>query len=521
LSLSRQAMQGHNMTTFHNPFFRHSGLDLACPGPDPGESRNYLKILDSGLRRNDKISCFMSLRKGLNILLRLWLLMTIISLTVLSGCATDFNRMRAKHTEEFQETLTQKSKDLIMAGEPLDLNSCIKIALENNLDIRIADIKGKLAGIDRNIAFSNFLPYIDVQVIRVNNNEQQLQKAMGNYLAMADQNITQSVISAQLAVLNPQTFLLYSAYKKGEDIQFLVAERVRQAIRLQVTALYMACLSQEASGKAIEASVEQAKTLMKEMEALYREGLVLKSSLEDTRTFLTSQQNRLAENQRLRKSSKAELMEAMGLSPLVDVTLKGVPSLDVKDEELTNQIYEALINRPEMRIADRNIAIKEDAVKIAIADFLPMIGLFSEYTTSSNSYQYYESILSYGIGGMLTIFDGFANIQDYRAAKQELSQATVEREQSCLKIMLEVIKARDLLKKAEEMKTLLSKEAEASSSSLREIQAQWDEGMVTSSDKLKAISRLTTAEANLALADYQYQVAAAAMMDVMGLSGKE
>jgi hypothetical protein len=220
------------MTTFHNPFFRHSGLPSSAVAMlrrvDDPESGNYLKILDSGpfdkltalskverLRRNDKISCFMSLRKSLNISLRLWLLMTIISLTVLSGCATDFNRMRARHTEEFQETLTQKSKDLIKAGEPLDLNSCIKIALENNLDIRIADIKGKLAGIQRDIAFSYFLPYIDVQVTRLENNEQQLQKAMGAYVAMADRNITQSVISGQLAIFNPQTWFIYNAFSKG------------------------------------------------------------------------------------------------------------------------------------------------------------------------------------------------------------------------------------------------------------------------------------------------------------------
>lgn len=417
--------------------------------------------------------------------------------------------------------LAQKTQDLVRIDQPLDLDACINIAMENNLDIKVAEINGNLAEIDRKIAFSNFLPYVEVQVVRVNNNEQQLQKAMGNYLAMADQNITQSVISAQLAVLSPQVWYLYSAYKKGEDIQRLVEERVRQAIRLQITALYMACLSQDSSGKAIEASAEQAQELVRQMEAFHREGLILKSDLDSAKVFLISQENNLLDNQRLQKSTKAELMEAMGLSPLADISLKGAPSLSVKNEDLTQQIYEALINRPEMKISDRNVAIREDAVKIAIANFLPGIGLFTEYTTSSNSFQYYESILSYGIGGVLTIFDGFANIQEYKAAKQERSQAMIEREQQCLKIMLEVIKARDLLDKAKDMKNLLSKQADASRLSLKEVQAQWDEGLITASDRLKAVSNNATAEANLTLADYQYQVAAASMIDVMGLSGKE
>jgi len=450
------------------------------------------------------------------------MIIVIALMSTALGCATtDFNKTRSKHAEEFPKELAQKSQELVKMEEPLDLDSCIKIALDNNLDIKVAEIKGKLATIDRKIAFSYFLPYVDVQVTRLNNDEQQLQKAMGTYIAMADQNITQSVISAQLAVFNPQTWFLYSAYKKGEDIQLLVAERVRQAIRLQVTALYMACLSQESSGKAIEASVGQAQALVKQMEAFQREGLILKSDLDESKVFLTSQQNNLQDNQRLQKSTKAELMEAMGLSPLSGISLKGAPSLTVKDEDLTQQIYEAMINRPELKISDRNIAVKEDAVKIAIAGFFPTIGLFTEYTNSSNSYQYYENIWSYGISGVLTVFDGFANIQNYKAAKQERQQAMIEREQSCLKIMLEVIKARDLLDKAKDMRTLLSKEADVSSRSLKEIQAQWDEGLVTASDKLKAVSRNATAEANLALVNYQYQVAAASMIDVMGLSGKE
>lgn len=460
--------------------------------------------------------------QGHNILRPLGLFTVIISVTMFLGCATtDFNQIRTEHAEEFPAELAQKTQDLVNVDEPLDLDACIDIALENNLDIKVAEINGNLAEIDRKIAFSNFLPYVEVQVVRVNNDEQQLQKAMGNYLAMADQNITQSVISAQLAVFSPQVWYLYSAYKKGEDIQDLVTERVRQAIRLQTTALYMACLSQETSGKAIEASVEQASALVKQMEAFYREGLILKSDLDSANVFLTSQENNLLDNRRLQKSTKAELMEAMGLFPLSDIRLAGAPSLYVADEDLTQQIYKALINRPEMKISDRNIAIREDAVKIAVANFLPGVGLFTEYTTSSNSFQYYESIWSYGIAGVLTVFDGFANIQEYKAAKQERSQAMIEREQQCLKIILEVIKARDLLDKAEDMRTLLSKDAEASAGALREIQAQWEEGLVTSSDRLKTVSRNATAEANLALADYQYQVAAASMIDVLGLSGKE
>ena len=50
---------------FKNPTTRHSGLDLACPVPDTGESRKYLKILDARLRGNDEITILLAFCKGL------------------------------------------------------------------------------------------------------------------------------------------------------------------------------------------------------------------------------------------------------------------------------------------------------------------------------------------------------------------------------------------------------------------------------------------------------------------------
>ncbi|MBN1847845.1 MAG: TolC family protein [Deltaproteobacteria bacterium] len=218
---------------------------------------------------------------------------TMLIAALMSGCTSDYNKMRTNHAFEFSKTLEQKTKELVPEDGRLDLEKCVEIALANNLDIRIADIKGRLAGLDRKIAFSYFLPHVDLQYTDLYNDKQQMRRAVTMYVASSDQDITQWVISGQLAVFNPSTWFLYNAYKKGEEIQHLVAERVRQAITLQVTGLYIACLSHEASEKAIVSAVEQAGILVREMDALFREGLILKSELETARLFLASQENRL------------------------------------------------------------------------------------------------------------------------------------------------------------------------------------------------------------------------------------
>ena len=450
-----------------------------------------------------------------------YILLIILSMNGFSGCVTHFQEIRNRHALEFTEGLEEKSNLLIIEKGSLDLDTCIDIALENNLDIKIAHINGRLSGIGRNIAFSRFLPRVDFEYSHLENDKQQLHRAGTAYMATSDQDITQKVISGQIALLNPATWFMYNAYKKGEEIQLLLTERVKQAIRLQVTSLYIACLTYEVSGKAIESSLDQAKNLVREMESLAREGLILESERKEAKVFLASQENRLEENHRLKSETKAQLLEAMGLSPLAEITLWGLPHLSIRDEDISAQVLRAMLNRLELKVSDREISIRRDLIHMTIANFLPKISLFSNYTNSSNSFYYYENILSYGISGLLALFDGFTNIQAYKEAKEKQKQAMVKREQLCMKIMLEVISARNQLDRVKDRQKLMKLELDASKRRLRETRALWREGMALSSDKLRAVAGFVAAEANANLADYHYQVAVATMRDVMGLSGKE
>ena len=440
---------------------------------------------------------------------------------ILAGCSTDFSAVRKEQAETYDHEITNKTERILSIDKTYDLESCIEIALENNLDIKISEINGRLAGIDRSVAFSYFLPQIDVQFTHTKADKLQTRNAFGNYIAMADQDTTVTVIKGQLAVFNPEAWFLYSTYKRGEDIQNLVTLRVRQAIRLQVTALYLSCLSLESNIPALETSVDQAKALLGEMKAFYREGLILKSELEEARVFEMMQKQSLSEMKRLKTYTKSQLLEAMGLSPLSEIKLGAPPSLPSQDKELSDMVLTAMLNRPEMMISDRNVEVRENAIKMAILAFLPRIFLVGDLTSNRDSYLRYRDIFTYGVSAILTLFDGFSNIYQYEAAKEERSRAMLEREQSCIKIILEVIKAKQSLDREKDNRELMKLELSAAGSRLNEVMSLWKEGMVTSSEKLNAVRLNASAESNMAMAEYRYQVALATMADVMGISGKE
>jgi hypothetical protein len=63
--------------------------------------------------------------------------MPVVFLLFLTGCSSfDGSAIRESHTKEYQQLLTEKTEEMLSEKEPLDLNDCVEIALNNNLNIR-------------------------------------------------------------------------------------------------------------------------------------------------------------------------------------------------------------------------------------------------------------------------------------------------------------------------------------------------------------------------------------------------
>ncbi len=445
-------------------------------------------------------------------------LAAVLAATVaLAGCGSvDFARVRREHTEEFPDALLAKTLAELPPGKSVDLNDCIRIALANNLDVQTARINRRLANLERKIAFSNFLPQIDVGFNFNTPNHQQASKSSSGYNPISDRSITTTTISAQQSIFMPETWFLYDAYKKNEDISELLARRTRDLIRLQVTTLYFACLSQEQSQAAIESSLKQARALLIEMEALAEEGMTMPSQVEQVRALVRAQEANLVSNTLAQRETRAALLEAMGLSPVAEISLKTTTPLAVEDQELADQILQAMLQRPELHIADRTIEIRKDETRIAIVQFLPKLLGISGLTHSTNSYLKYSNLGTFGVSAVLSVFDGFANIFEYKAAREREKQAAIDREQRCMEIMLEVIQARSQYDQAREQQKVARQELVAARALLDETEAQWQEGFIKTSERLDATTRHITAHTNVLVADFQVQVTTATLLAVMG-----
>jgi outer membrane protein TolC len=133
----------------------------------------------------------------------------------------------------------------------------------------------------------------------------------------------------------------------------------------------------------------------------------------------------------------------------------------------------------------------------------------------------FASSLMGGVSGVMSLFTGFANVNEYRIARQEKEAAFVEREQACLTVMTEVVRAYLNLENALDDKALADQALAAAEARLREVDAQWQEGLVNGPDKIAAVAERDAAQANVTNARFQEQVVIAALRSVLGTTYME
>jgi outer membrane protein TolC len=436
-----------------------------------------------------------------------------------AGCAVKVSRV--EHAGTYPGRLTEKTTETL-PETPITLDECIDIALANNLDLQALEIQKRLATLDRKSAFGNFLPNIELRFSFSATDKPQLRQAGGSLVQMSDQKVANLAIDLQQPIFLPQAWYLYDMRRKGEDISNLVLQRTRQMISLQVTALYFACLSLEEAEGYLQTATKSTEALLKETQAFEREGLAMPSQRREVETLLLESRLSLKNIERTSTEYKANLLETMGLSPFADLKLKrDTPLPPVQQRELSEDVLEALINRLELHIDDRTLEIRKQEVRSAIASFLPSIFGIGGFSHSSDSFLKYSNIWSYGVSSILTVFDGFQNVFGYRAAREREKAAFIEREQTCMMIMLEVLRARNGVERASDQLKVATINLATAEESFREAQAQWNEGLLQISEILEAVTKRDQARFIVTLAQYQQQVALATLGDVLGRTKKE
>ena len=445
------------------------------------------------------------------------LCLVLLASVGLTGCKSfDGAKIRREHAESYRQQLAEKTTETLDGNASLTLDDCVRIALENNLEVRSADLESRIARLDRRVAFANFLPTVSLNY-QENHFDPALIRSIGGFTApMSDKRVREVSWDIQMSIFNPATWFLYSMHTRGAEIADIVTEYTRQLTVLDVTAGYFNCLSLSEYERALDSQVKAAAALQRELEALRDEGLVSQWQADQAGVILLARQMERDRIQRAGVQAQADLLTAMGLSPLADISLRADASVEPVAGSLEELVSEALLCHPNLRISDRTVAIEKEAVKVAFASFLPVLQGFATRMDSSDSFLMYSNYWVGGLAGTLSVFNGFANINEYKAARARREEAFLQREQASLAIILEVLRAHLNLRTAAQESMWARQNLKVATAKLAEAQQRWEEGLVNASELLDLSAQRDSAAMQAINAGYRYQVSTATLRNVIG-----
>ncbi|PKL50049.1 MAG: hypothetical protein CVV39_01940 [Planctomycetes bacterium HGW-Planctomycetes-1] len=434
-----------------------------------------------------------------------------------AGCGSfDGRAVREKHTEDYREELAAEMNELMFEGRAFGLDDCIKTALENGLHIKAAQIQERVAKLERKVSFAAFLPTVNLDYQYTKWDRQPKVKFGASAAAMHDQTVKNITWQMEMSVFDPSTWFLYAMHQRGEETAEWVTKYTEQMTVLEITVNYYHCLTLEQVRDAMQSQLKATEELEKEIGELFKEGLVTQWQYKQAQSAVLMRRTELSRVEYAINQAKADLLVSMGLSPLAEISLKIEEPLTAPSEPPEDLVYKAMVENPQLYISDLQIAIAEEKVQIALAAFLPRLTIFANQTNTSDSFQLYQNSWQFGLIGTMSIFNGFANINEYKAAKERKKAEFIDREQQTLAVILQVYKAYMNLENAKEESILAQKLFDTESEHFKEISNKWQEGLVQSSEMLGVMAEMDNAQMELMNSNFNLQVSIATLHNAMG-----
>lgn len=433
-----------------------------------------------------------------------------LALLLLAAGCTSFEPTAARrdHTAAFTNTLARLAESELK--QPLTLEACIRLAMTNNYAVRQADLRQELNRIGRNVAFTAFLPTV---------------AASAGYDSYArDPGITEqeyghASVDVSLPIFMPSSWYLYAAQRQRLAVSTVAAFYVRQGIVVQTSVDYYNCLIQQDTIAALETQLKAARETADRVRGLADEGLVTKwesaqaAYMADVRTVALTHARRQLE------VARGELLKGMGLSPAAPLRLAGAPPRPAPPAGTTaDRVLKALEIHPELAMADRQVVISQQEVRQAFTAFLPTLSIFSSGTWTGNDLAKQSANWLSGVSGAWTLFNGLANVAQYRASKVARTSTELSRESTFLTIMIQVISADAALRNAEDAESLYRSACQVAEARFADYDAQAREGVRPLSDALDARSEMDLAQVALVRSRYQVNLAQAGLELAMGLT---
>lgn len=296
----------------------------------------------------------------------------------------------------------------------LSLEDCRALAIDNNKELRMADLHRQSAYYQRKAAFTKYLPKISAsgmymrtsdEISLLSDEQKNTLSHLGDVIPMQGlpldalgQKLTDALRTDTRNMTAAAVMLTQPIYMGGKIRAYNkitgYAERIAgdqtdlqlQNLIVEVDETYWKIVELNSKKELAEGYIKLISTLDDDVTQLIAEGfatkadgLSVKVKLNEARVTLIQVDNGMA-------ILKMLMCQLCGLDMDTELSLTDERAAESAFPEVAaDYAAEVAMNRPELRILDKSIRIEEEKVKIARAEFLPTVALTGGYMTSNPS----------------------------------------------------------------------------------------------------------------------------------------
>lgn len=218
------------------------------------------------------------------------------------------------------------------------------------------------------------------------------------------------------------------------------------------------------------------------------------------------------------KFSKMYMNQILGQDLDTEINIADSLDYDIKMLDVQNGVSKALSNRDELAILEKQLEITKYEKKIALADYLPQVGISAGYSSYYVKDFVEDPSFSPSIAGQISIpiFQWGQGKHKQDAAELRIKQAQTSLENTNDLISLEVQQVKIQLEEAYESIQLAKKNIAEAQESLGETKASFEVGLNTTTDVLNAQAGWQSANSQLINALAQFEILQTTWQKVTG-----
>ncbi len=456
----------------------------------------------------------------------------LVSVTVmLFGCYNSEKDFREKRIKSSKDAFKKISQKVIPKGKVFTLPECIKLALEQNLDLKVFALREAVNRERKTAAMLGMLPELNASMDATHRNNdpgsssENIKTGAQTFAPSKSAEKDEADFKIEMALSTLDFGLAYFNASQAHDRTILAKQQTRRAaqnLKLDVVKTYLKVAAAQDAIEATEALLKKCDKIQDTILELRKSKTISGMRLLDESKRFYRLEKRLMTYRRSYNNACIELRSLMGYLPInkirVDTSaLKKITVVDLPDIETLERI--ALVERPELYQLDIQTSITITEARKAILMMFPNVRAFADFNNSSNKFLYHQSWWEIGVRAAYNLLKLPQQVSKYYAIESEADELAMRTMALSIGVMSQVRIAQANLEDVRERYELNNKIYQAYSEYLKIALQNYQAGGALSRLKISRLE-LETAETQIdrLLSLSNYYLAYYRMLNTVGVA---